>query len=207
MHSVCCLVNNMKFDGRQFCCGWLHSNILSDLLIGLSTSSYTSQHTSRGDKSRVLREPNALINMKLRALYDINHSTTPIDAKGHPRSHVSLTPPSPLDHFATALKGYCIPGSSGPHSCPHSLALFNTGLHSLNSKLNPPSGLLGMTDMVNIVESVCQNPGRPALPEQETHSQNIVLRWKMRPGTTEAREFITGTNIQYIWYNIYKYVW
>lgn len=88
--------------------------------------------------------------------------------------------------FATALKGYCIPGSSGPHSCPHTLVLFNTGLHSLNSKLNPPSGLLGMTDMVNIEESVCQDPGRPALPEQETHSQNIVLWWKMRPGTTVA---------------------
>ncbi len=90
--------------------------------------------------------------------------------------------------FASALKGYCIPGSSRPHSCPHTLALFNTGLHSLNSKLNPPSALLGMTDMVNIVESVCQDPGRPALPEQETHSQNIVLRWKMRPGTTVIQD-------------------
>lgn len=90
--------------------------------------------------------------------------------------------------FASALKGYCIPGSSGPHSCPLTLALFNTGLHSLNSKLNPPSGLLGMTDMVNIVESVCQDPGSPALPEQETHSQNIVPRWKMRPGTTAAED-------------------
>lgn len=90
--------------------------------------------------------------------------------------------------FATALKDYCIPGSSGPHSCPHTLALFNTGLHSLNSKLNPPSGLLGMTDTVNIVESVCQDPGRAALPEQETHSQNIVLRWKIRPGTTVAQD-------------------
>lgn len=88
--------------------------------------------------------------------------------------------------IATAFKGYCIPGSSGPHSCPHTLALFNTGLHSLNSKLNPPSGLLGMTDMVNIVESVCQDTGRPALAEQETHSQNIVLRWKMRLGKTVA---------------------
>lgn len=92
--------------------------------------------------------------------------------------------------FATALKGYCIPGSGGPHSCPHTLALFNTGLHSLNSKLNPPSGLLGMTDMVNIVESVSRDPGRPALPEQETHSHNIVLRCKMRPGTTVAQDTI-----------------
>lgn len=90
--------------------------------------------------------------------------------------------------FASALKRYCIPGSSGPHSCPHTLALFNTGLHSLNSKLNPPSGLLGMTDMVNIVESVCQDPGRPALPEQETHSQNIVLGVEMRPGTAIVRD-------------------
>lgn len=90
--------------------------------------------------------------------------------------------------IATAFKGYCIPGSSGPHSCPHTLALFNTGLHSLNSKLNPPSGLLGMTDMVNIVESVCQDTGRPALAEQETHSQNIVSRWKMRLGKTVARD-------------------
>lgn len=95
--------------------------------------------------------------------------------------------------FATALKGYCIPGSSGPHSWPHTLALFNTGLHSLNSKLNPPSGLLGMTDMVNIVESVCQDPGRPALPEQETHSQNIVLRWKMKPGTDAAQDGNIGS--------------
>lgn len=39
--------------------------------------------------------------------------------------------------------------------------------------------------MVNIVESVCQDPGRPALAEQETYSQNIVLRWKMRPGNTQ----------------------
>lgn len=99
---------------------------------------------------------------------------------------MSLTPPLGLNHFATAFKGYCIPGSSRPHSCPHTLALFNTGLHSLNSKLNPPSGLLGMTDMVNIVESVCQDPGRPALAKQETHSQNIVVRWKMRPGNTVA---------------------
>lgn len=99
---------------------------------------------------------------------------------------MSLTPPLRLNHFATAFKGYCIPGSSRPHSCPHTLALFNTGLHSLNSKLNPPSGLLGMTDMVNIVESVCQDPGRPALAKQETHSQNIVVRWKMRPGNTVA---------------------
>lgn len=38
-----------------------------------------------------------------------------------------------------------------------------------------------MTDVVNIVESVCQDPGRLALPEQETDSQNIVHRWKMRP--------------------------
>lgn len=43
-----------------------------------------------------------------------------------------------------------------------------------------------MTDMVNIVESVCQDPGRPALAEQEAHSQNIVLRWKMRPGNTQG---------------------
>lgn len=97
---------------------------------------------------------------------------------------MSLTPLVPQGRAATALKGCCIPGNSAPHSCPHTLALFNTGLHSLNSKLNPPSGLLGMTDMVNIVESVCQDPGRPALAEQETHSQNIVLRWKMRPGNT-----------------------
>lgn len=90
--------------------------------------------------------------------------------------------------FATALKGYCIPSSSGPHSYPHTLALFNTGLHSLNSKLNPPSGLLGMTDTVNIVESVCQNSERPALPKQETYSQNIVLKWKMTPGTTVAQD-------------------
>ena len=90
--------------------------------------------------------------------------------------------------LATALKDYCIPGGSGPHSCPHTLALFNTGLHSLNSKLNPPSGLLGMTDTVNIVESVCRDPGRAALPEKETHSQNIVLRWKTRPGTTVAQD-------------------
>lgn len=95
---------------------------------------------------------------------------------------MSVTPLVPQNRVATALKGYCIPSNSGPHSCPHTLALFNTGLHSLNSKLNPPSGLLGMTDMVNIVESVCQDPGRSALAEQETHSQNIVLRWKMRPG-------------------------
>lgn len=100
------------------------------------------------------------------------------------RSHVSLTPLMPANRVATALKGYCIPANSGAHSCPHTLALFNTGLHSLNSKLNPPSGLLALTDMVNIVESVCQDPGRPALAEQETHSQNIVLRWKMRPGNT-----------------------
>ena len=107
---------------------------------------------------------------------------------------MSLTPPSPLDHLPLHLrKDYCIPGSSGPHSCPHTLALFNTGLHSLNSKLNPPSGLLGMTDVVNIVESVCQDPGRPALPEQETHSQNIVLRWKMRPGTTVAQDGCMGS--------------
>lgn len=103
--------------------------------------------------------------------------------------------------FATSLKGYCIPGSSGPHSCPHTLALFNTGLHSLNSKLNPPSALLGMTDMVNIVESVCQDPGRPALPEQETHSQNIVLRWKMRPGTTVTQDGNIGSL-----YHRYKYI-
>lgn len=45
-----------------------------------------------------------------------------------------------------------------------------------------------MTDMVNIVESVCQDPGRPALAEQETYSQNIVLRWKMRPGTAVAQD-------------------
>lgn len=90
--------------------------------------------------------------------------------------------------LATALKGYRIPGSGGQHSCPHTLALFNTGLHSLNSKLNPPSGLLGMTDMVNIVKSVCLHPGRPGLPEQETHSQNIVLRWKMRPDTMAAQD-------------------
>lgn len=38
--------------------------------------------------------------------------------------------------------------------------------------------------MVNIVESVCQDPGRPALAEQETHSQNIVPSWEMRPGNT-----------------------
>ena len=75
--------------------------------------------------------------------------------------------------FATAFKSYCIPSNSGPHSCPHTLALFNTGLHSLNSKLNPPSGLLGMTDVMNIVESVCQDPGRPALQEQETHNQTL----------------------------------
>lgn len=40
--------------------------------------------------------------------------------------------------------------------------------------------------MVNIVESVCQDPGRPALAEQEAHSQNIVLRWKMRLGNTQG---------------------
>lgn len=131
---------------------------------------------------------------------DPHRSTTSLDVKGQQRSQVSLTPPSPLDHFATALKGYCIPGSSGPHSCPHTLALFNTGLHSLNSKLNPPPGLLGMTDMVNIVESVCQNPGRPAWPEQETHSQNIVLSWKMRPGNTVAH----CSNILYHRYDIHK---
>lgn len=101
---------------------------------------------------------------------------------------MSLTSNFASGPFAAALKDYCIPGSSGPHSCPHTLALFNTGLHSLNSKLNPPSGLLGMTDMVNIVKSVCRDPGRPALPKQETHSQNIVLRWKMRPGTTAAQD-------------------
>lgn len=63
-----------------------------------------------------------------------------------------------------------------------------------------------MTDMVNIVESVCQDPGRPALAEQETHSQNIVLRWKMRPGNTVAQDgnirsisyIITLTYILYI---------
>lgn len=55
-----------------------------------------------------------------------------------------------------------------------------------------------MTDMVNIVESVCQDPGRPALPEQETHSQNIVLRWKMRPGTTVAQDGnIRSVNYRY----------
>ena len=72
--------------------------------------------------------------------------------------------------------------SHRPHSYPHTLALFNTGLHSLNPKLNPVSGLLGMTDTVNIVKSVCQDTGRPGLPWQEAHSQNIVQGWKMRPG-------------------------
>lgn len=95
---------------------------------------------------------------------------------------MSVTPRMPPNRAAAALKGRCIPGNSAPHSCPHTLALFNTGLHSLNSKLNPPSGLLGMTDTVNIVESVCQDPGRPAQAEQETRSQNTVLRWKMSPG-------------------------
>lgn len=109
--------------------------------------------------------------------------------------------------FATALKGYCIPGSSGPHSCPHTLALFNTGLHSLNSKLNPPSGLLGMTDMVNIVESVCQDPGRPALPEQETHSQNIVLRWKMRLGTTVAQDGNTRSIYHRYYHHHLSHIW
>ena len=43
-----------------------------------------------------------------------------------------------------------------------------------------------MTDIVNIVESVCQDPGRPALAEQETYSQNTLVRWKMRPSNTVA---------------------
>lgn len=43
-----------------------------------------------------------------------------------------------------------------------------------------------MTDMVNIVESVCQDPGRPAPAEREAHSQNIVPSREMRPGNTGA---------------------
>lgn len=85
--------------------------------------------------------------------------------------------------LAVALKGLLhTRPPNRPHSYPHTLALFNTGLHSLNPKLNPVSGLLGMTDTVNIVKSVCQDTGRPGPSWREAHSQNIVQRWKMRPG-------------------------
>lgn len=39
-----------------------------------------------------------------------------------------------------------------------------------------------MTDMVNIVESVCQDPGRPFLTEQEAQSKH----WSMVEDETQA---------------------
>lgn len=83
--------------------------------------------------------------------------------------------------FVTTFRSYCIPGNSGPHSWPHTFVPFSTGLHSLNSKLNPPSGLLDMTDVVNIVESVCQDTGRPFSWQNRRCSQNTLLRPRMRP--------------------------
>lgn len=47
-----------------------------------------------------------------------NRRQSPCCSRRLQRSHVSLTPPRPQNRFATALKGYCIPGNSGPHSCP-----------------------------------------------------------------------------------------